>query len=130
MRAIPVLSCCNSLAGPAQNDTTTPFSQSLRATHFAKDVTEPAVLVLTFHSSVHSPPARSLLRAVGHCTITTIVTVQETKKGFSPKQKPINQLTVVEQFNILLSLTDGGVFVHDLRNFRERDKLEKAKGTC
>jgi Vam6/Vps39-like protein vacuolar protein sorting-associated protein 39 len=54
------------------------------------------------------------------------VDLQETKKGFS--KKPIVQLTAVEQFNVLLSLTDNYVYVHDLKLFREQAKLEKTKG--
>ena len=51
---------------------------------------------------------------------------KETKKGFS--KKPILQLTAVEQFGVLLSLTDSYVFVHDLKLFREQGRLERTKG--
>eukprot|EP00729_Bicosta_minor_P005151 gene5151-12282_t len=54
------------------------------------------------------------------------VDLQETKKGFS--KKPILQLTAVEQFSVLLSLTDNYVFVHDLKLFREQGRLERTKG--
>eukprot|EP00039_Didymoeca_costata_P009001 m.119447 g.119447 ORF g.119447 m.119447 type:complete len:879 (+) comp14318_c0_seq1:145-2781(+) len=54
------------------------------------------------------------------------VELQETKKGFS--RKSIVQLTAVHQFNLLLSLSDGFVMVHDLSTFQERPRLEKSKG--
>jgi len=54
------------------------------------------------------------------------VDLQETKKGFS--KKPIVQLNVVEEFGILLSLSDSYVCVHDLTTYREHARMEKTRG--
>eukprot|EP00038_Savillea_parva_P002865 m.118520 g.118520 ORF g.118520 m.118520 type:complete len:956 (+) comp10983_c0_seq4:278-3145(+) len=54
------------------------------------------------------------------------VDLQETKKGFS--KKPINQLNVVEEFSVLLSLSDGFVNVHDLTTYQEHGRIERSKG--
>ena len=56
------------------------------------------------------------------------VDLQETKKGFS--KKPILQLTAIVQFNVLISLSDNYVFIHDLTTFRERGgPLMRTRGT-
>lgn len=52
--------------------------------------------------------------------------LQETKKGFS--KKPINQLTVIEEFSVLLSLSDSYVCVHDLTTYHEHARMERTKG--
>ena len=47
-------------------------------------------------------------------------------QGFS--KKPIVQLNVVEEFGILLSLSDSYVCVHDLTTYREHARMEKTRG--
>ena len=47
------------------------------------------------------------------------VDLQDTKKGFAKsknlEKKPITQLAIIEEFDLLLSLIDGYVCVHDLK---------------
>ena len=50
------------------------------------------------------------------------------KKEFSKAKKPISQLNIVEEFNILLSMIDGYVHIHSLKNFEEIARMEKSKG--
>lgn len=54
------------------------------------------------------------------------VDLQDTKKGFS--KKPIVQLNVVQEFGILLSLSDNIVCVHDLSTYKEHTKIDRSKG--
>jgi hypothetical protein len=48
----------------------------------------------------------------------------DAQKTFS--KKPIVQLTVVEEYNILISLSDGMISVHDLTSFNLKLQVKKA----
>ncbi|KJE91752.1 vesicle fusion protein, variant [Capsaspora owczarzaki ATCC 30864] len=50
----------------------------------------------------------------------------ESKKAFS--KRPASQLTVIEELNLLVSLSDGMVSVHDLPHFSPRFSLAKTRG--
>ncbi|XP_065845324.1 vam6/Vps39-like protein [Oscarella lobularis] len=54
------------------------------------------------------------------------VTLKKTNKNFATK--PIVQLTVVEELNIIISLSDSIVSVHDLDTFGLRFRLTKTQG--
>mmetsp|Transcript_7714 Transcript_7714/g.10647 ORF Transcript_7714/g.10647 Transcript_7714/m.10647 type:complete len:888 (-) Transcript_7714:2-2665(-) len=54
------------------------------------------------------------------------VTLLDAQKTFS--KKPITQLAVVESLNILISLSDAYVSVHDLNTLQLRSQLPKSKG--
>lgn len=59
------------------------------------------------------------------------VKLRHTKKDFlnrRAKQAPIQQLTVVEEFSLLLSLAEGYVHLHELTNYNFRERLEATKG--
>eukprot|EP00047_Mylnosiga_fluctuans_P005237 m.239225 g.239225 ORF g.239225 m.239225 type:complete len:847 (-) comp13451_c0_seq1:124-2664(-) len=50
----------------------------------------------------------------------------ETKKAFS--KKPVTQLHVVRELNLLISLSDNVIQVHDLTTFTLRRTIEKSRG--
>jgi hypothetical protein len=50
----------------------------------------------------------------------------DTKKSFS--KKPATQLHVVRELNLLLSLSDNCIQVHDLATLSPRKSLEKTRG--
>jgi hypothetical protein len=41
---------------------------------------------------------------------------------------PIQQISIVEELNILLTLSDGIIYIHDLNDLRLRGRVDKAKG--
>jgi Vam6/Vps39-like protein vacuolar protein sorting-associated protein 39 len=66
----------------------------------------------------------------------------ETENGQNPKarpvdllreeekfsKKPVQQLAIIKEANILVSLSDGYVSLHDLQTYALQEKLEKTKG--
>lgn len=54
------------------------------------------------------------------------VELRSSNKLFS--KKPISQLAVVEQLNLLISLSDSVVSVHNLETFAHKFTLHKTKG--
>eukprot|EP01114_Cavostelium_apophysatum_P004200 TRINITY_DN1437_c0_g2_i2.p1 TRINITY_DN1437_c0_g2~~TRINITY_DN1437_c0_g2_i2.p1 ORF type:complete len:873 (+),score=238.27 TRINITY_DN1437_c0_g2_i2:146-2764(+) len=54
------------------------------------------------------------------------VSLVDAQKTFS--KKPINQLTVVEEYNIIISLSDGFISIHDLPSFNLRSQIARSRG--
>ncbi|XP_010223192.1 PREDICTED: LOW QUALITY PROTEIN: vam6/Vps39-like protein, partial [Tinamus guttatus] len=53
------------------------------------------------------------------------VTLEKSNKNFSKK---IQQIHVVSQFKILVSLLENNIYVHDLLTFQQITTVSKAKG--
>jgi hypothetical protein len=56
----------------------------------------------------------------------TDMQLADTKKGFS--KKPISQLTVIQELNILISLSDGIISIHSLVSFQPISVLTRLQG--
>eukprot|EP00051_Salpingoeca_urceolata_P000045 m.32547 g.32547 ORF g.32547 m.32547 type:complete len:927 (-) comp10061_c0_seq2:69-2849(-) len=56
------------------------------------------------------------------------VVLKDTKKQFCAEKRPIQQLTVIEEFGLLLSLSNGLVNVHDLATLTLRFRIESSAG--
>ena len=54
------------------------------------------------------------------------VTLQRSNKAFG--RKPILQLVVVKEFNIIVSLSDGCVNVHDFETYNQKQSVPRCKG--
>ena len=54
------------------------------------------------------------------------VTLEKSNRSFS--KRPIQQLFVSAELNILISLSDGSITVHDLFTFQTITMLQKARG--
>jgi len=54
------------------------------------------------------------------------VELQRSNKAFG--RKPIMQLVVVEEFNIIVSLSDGCVNVHDFNTYNQKQSFPRSKG--
>ena len=48
------------------------------------------------------------------------------EEGFS--RRPVQQLAIIKEANILVSLSDGYISIHDLQSYTLQERLEKTKG--
>lgn len=60
-------------------------------------------------------------------TKTRPVDLLREEEKFS--KRPIQQLAIIKEANILLSLTDGYLSIHDLQSYELQERLERTKGT-
>ena len=56
------------------------------------------------------------------------VDLLQEKENFS--RRPIQQLAIVKEANILVSLSDSYISIHDLQSYALQDRLEKTKGAA
>ncbi|KAJ2960262.1 hypothetical protein NQZ79_g4423 [Umbelopsis isabellina] len=55
-----------------------------------------------------------------------VVTLVDTKKNFS--RRPIDQIDIIKEIEVLVTLSDGVVSLHDMRTYELRMTLGKTKG--